>query len=176
MIRLIKKINNETLYWQVWKVGEPVFIQSGTLGVSGEKEELKLNSSDSSTKIIRSLAEEKLMQGYELVGEKALIQIVVQYRYGDKEQFAEIEEKCLFVEVLLDHALFNTGNGEVIGFEIGDGGGTHHLYVVDVKVAFETILKELSTHNLLEGVEIAFLKENGGYSSLYPKGVDFEPL
>jgi len=176
MIRLIKKIKNETLYWQVWKVGKSVFLQSGILGVSGEKEVLKLKFLENAKQVVRRIAEQKFNDGYELVSEKSLIQIVVQYRYDDEKQFAEVEEKCLFVEVLLNHALFNTGNGEVVGSEIGDGGGTNHLYVIDVEIAFGTIVKELSYHNLLEGVEIAFLNANGAYISLYPDGADFDPV
>lgn len=172
MIRLIKKINNEIAYWQVWKMEKNLHILSGTLGISGNKEEIPLNLFASSKKVMKKLAEEKVNQGYEYVDEKSLIKVVAQYRYEDEEQFEETEEKSLFVEDLLDDALFSTGIGELYGSEIGDGAGTTTCLVLDVEIAWETIKKVLTQHNVLEGVEIAFLNRDGEYVSLYPKGAN----
>ncbi|PZX04847.1 hypothetical protein C7437_10396 [Psychrobacillus insolitus] len=176
MIRLIKKVNNEMHYWQVWKLDKDIFTQFGTLGVIAEKEEIQRKFFESSKKVMRSLAKEKQLQGYEYIDEEALIKVFVQYRSKDKEQFEEVEEKSLSVEDLLDYALFSTGNGSCDGSEIGDDGGTNYCSVISIEIALETILKELSTNNLLDGIEIAFLNEDGEYVSLYPEGAVFEIL
>ncbi|WP_144512327.1 hypothetical protein [Bacillus sp. FJAT-22090] len=174
MIRMIKKTSNESLYWQVWKVGKQLCTLSGILGMNGEKEEKRLKLLESSKLAMNRLAKEKVNQGYEHVEKNSLIKVVVQYRYEDEEQFDEAEEKSLFVEDLIDEALHSTGNGELYGSEIGDGAGTTFCLVVDVELAFKTIWKVLSSHNLIEGVEIAFLHDEGQYISLYPVGANFE--
>ncbi|WP_075619798.1 hypothetical protein [Paenisporosarcina indica] len=173
MIRLIKKTSNKISYWQVWKVEKNLHILSGTVGVSGNEEEIPLTLFASSKKVMKKLAEEKVYQGYEYVDEKSMIKVVVQYRYEDEEQFEETEEKSFLVEDLLDDALFSTGIGELYGSEIGDGAGTTSCLVLDVEIALETIKKVLSQHNLLQGVELAYLNEDGVYVSLYPEGADF---
>ncbi|SES17391.1 hypothetical protein [Psychrobacillus sp. OK032] len=174
MIRLIKKTSNETFYCQVWKVEKNIHILSGTLGFSGEEEEIPLRLFESSKKVMKKLATEKANQGYEYVDAESLIKLAVQYRYEEEEQFEEAEEKSLFVDDLLDEALHSTGNGEYDGSEIGDGAGITFCFVIDVEIALETIMKELSKHNVLEGAEIAFLNGEGAYVSLYPEGAVFE--
>lgn len=176
MIRMMKKTNNETRYWQVLKVGKQLFILTGILGVIGEKEERRLKLLESSKIVMKRLAKEKANQGYEYVDEKSLIKVAVQYRYEDEAQFDEAEEKSFFVEDLLEEALYSTGNGELYGSEIGDGAGISFLLAVDVELALKTILKELNDHNLLEGVEIAFLNAEGEYIPLHPAGAVFEIL
>lgn len=174
MIRLIKKTSNGTFYWQVWKVEKHLYILSGTLGGSGVQEELPLKLFESSKKLMKKLAAEKANQGYEYVDAKSLIKVSIQYRYEVEEQFEEMEEKSFYVEDLLEEALHTTGNGELYGSEIGDGAGITFCLVVDVDIALETIKKELSQHNVIEGAEIAFLNEEGVYVSLYPEGANFE--
>lgn len=176
MIRLIKRINHEIRYWQVWKEGNHLSIQSGIVGINDEKEKVSLNISENARTTIKRLMEEKLNEGYRVLREKELILIVLQYRNKEEEFVTEVETKCLFIEVLLNHALCKTGNGEVAGYEMSPNGGRNHLYVVNVGAAWETILKELSQQNLLEGIEIACLNEHGIYVSLYPEGADFKHL
>jgi hypothetical protein len=144
--------------------------------VSGEKEEIQRKLFEIAKKVMRSLAKEKAYQGYEYIDEEALIKVFVQYRSKDEEQFEVMEEKSLFVEDLLDDALFSTGNGSCDGSEIGDDGGTNFCRVINIEIAFQTILKELSTHNLLDDVEIALINEDDEYVSLYPEGAIFEIL
>lgn len=174
MIRLMKKTSNETLYWQVWKVNKHVFTLSGTLGIQGREEELPLGFFESSKRVMKNLANEKVNQGYEYVDPASLIKIAVQYRYEREDQFYEAEEKSLVVEELLDDVLHETGNGELYGSEIGDGAGITFCLVVDLELALEAILKVLSSHQLLDGAEIAYLNEDGSYIGLYPEGIEFE--
>lgn len=174
MIRMIKKTSDESLYWKVWKVDKQLCILSGILGMGGEKQEIRLKLLESSKIVMNRLAKEKVNQGYEYVEEKALVKVAIQYRYEDEDQFDAAEEKSFFVEDLLEEALHSNGNGEFFGSEIGGGAGTTFCLVVDVELAFKTIWKELSHHNLIEGVEIAYLNEKGEYISLHPEGADFQ--
>lgn len=174
MIRLLKKTSSETLYWQVWKVNKHVFILSGILGIQGREEELPLGFFESSKRVMKNLANEKINQGFEYVEPASLIKIAVQYRYEHEDQFYETEEKSLVIEDLLDDILHETGNGELYGSEIGDGAGITFCLVVDLELALEAILKVLSSHQLLDGAEIAYLNEEGSYTGLYPEGIEFE--
>ena len=174
MIRLVKKTSSETLYWQVYNWKKSLIILSGTLGVQGREEELPLGFFESSKRVMKNLAEEKVNQGYEYVDATSLVKIAVQYHYEHEDHFFEAEEKNLKVEHLIDDILEDTGNGEVSGSEVGNGVGITFCLVVDLEIALEAILKELSSHQLIEGAEIAYLNKEGAYIGLYPEGIEFE--
>lgn len=175
MIRMIKKENTKVLYWQVWVQGKQVFAQAGTLGVSGEQEEVPRKLFESPKKVMSRLAKEKAYQGYEYMVDEVLKKVLIQFRC-DEKQYEETEEKSVLVEDLLDDALFSTGIGSFYGSEFGDGGGTSSYVVINVDLAFETIVKELSTHRFIDDVEIAYINEDGKYISLYPEGAVFEMI
>lgn len=170
----MKKSSSNTLFWQAWKVNKQIHILSGILGEQGTQEELPLGFFQSSKKVMKTLATEKVQQGYEYVDPGSLIKIAVQYRYEHEDQFEAAEEKSLFVEDLLDEVLHNTGNGELYGSEIGDGAGITFCLVVDLELALKSVLKVLTEQQVLEGAEIAYLNEEESYIGIYPEGIVFE--
>ena len=174
MIRLLKKMNGDTQFWQAWKMNKQIHILSGTLGEQGQEEELPLGFFQSSKRVMEKLAAEKVNQGYEYVDPGSLIKIAVQYRYELEEQFEEAEERSLFVEDLLDDILHETGNGELYGSEIGDGAGITFCLVVDLGLALRSILTVLTEHQVIDGAEIAYLNDEETYIGIYPEGIVFE--
>ncbi|MER2047790.1 MAG: hypothetical protein ABTA23_06105 [Solibacillus sp.] len=174
MIRLLKKMNGDTQFWQAWKMNKQIHILSGTLGEQGQEEELPLGFFQSSKRAMEKLAAEKVNQGYEYVDPGSLIKIAVQYRYEQEEQFEEAEERSLFVEDLLDDILHETGNGELYGSEIGDGAGITFCLVVDLGLALRSILTVLTEHQVIDGAEIAYLNDEETYIGIYPEGIVFE--
>ncbi|MEK4521189.1 hypothetical protein MKX96_06055 [Psychrobacillus sp. FSL W7-1493] len=177
-ILMIKKSGNKTLFWNIfdYQFKSPIIIVSGTVGMEGAREEYKLRFWERPKKFMQTLAAEKANQGYQLVEEKELKKVYIQYRYNEEneEEFEKTEDKSLMVEEIVEEELMYTGNGYAYGSEIGAGAGTSTFQVLDIEIAFNSIWKLLSEKKLTEGVEIAFETDEGSYVSLYPKGVEFE--
>lgn len=129
---------------------------------------------ESSKGTIKKLAKEKINQGYEYVKEDSYTKVVVQYPCEDASQFEMANERTLFVEDILDDVLHLTGNGKLYGSEVGDEGGTTFVLVLDVELALDTILEELTKHQVIDDAEIAYENGEGEYVGLYPKGLKFE--
>ncbi|QBP42060.1 hypothetical protein [Paenisporosarcina antarctica] len=173
MIKLIKKVDNELVYWKAWKDGKTVIVHFGVVGDIGGTEEVKLKLFEKAKKVIGILAEEKLDEGYEHLDEEELIELVVQYRY-EENQMDEAHERRQLVEELMNDCLGRTGNGSSDGGDIGSGSNNVFNYVIDVQRALKTTLEELSNNQLLDHVKIAFLDEDEEYVSLYPKDTNFD--
>ncbi|WP_298468880.1 hypothetical protein [Psychrobacillus sp. FSL K6-4046] len=177
-ILMIKKSGNKTLFWNIfeYQFRSPITIVSGTLGIEGKGEEHKLRFWQSPKKFMKRLAAEKANQGYQLVEEKDLKKVYIQYRYNEEneEEFEMTEDKSLMVEEIVEEELMYSGNGYGYGSEIGAGTGTSIFYVIDVEIAYNSIWKLLTEKKLTDGVEIAYEAEKGSYVSLHPKGAVFE--
>lgn len=173
MIKLIKEINSKMAYWEVWKDGKILTIHSGFVGETGDTEEVKLKMFERSEKIMEKLAEEKLAEGYDYLDEDELIEVVLQYPY-EEQHIEKALEKRQQVEDLMNECLGWTGNGSSDGGDIGSGTTNVFNYVIDVEKALKTILEELTEHNLVANVKIAFSDENEEYVALYPEGSNFD--
>ncbi|MFE0508054.1 WGR domain-containing protein [Peribacillus butanolivorans] len=173
MIKLIKKDDNKLLYWEVWEDKKTLTIHYGSVGDTGETEEMKISLFKKAEKVMETLAEEKLNEGYEHLDEDELTELVVQHSY-EENQMQEALERRHMVEDLMNECLGWTGNGFSDGGDIGSGTANVFNYVIDVEEALKAIIEELSNNNLLENVKIANLNEDEEYVSLYPKGTDFD--
>lgn len=176
---MIKKSGNKTLFWNIfdYQFKSPIIIVSGTVGMQGVEEEHKLKFWESPKKYMKTLADEKARQGYQLVEEKDMKKLFIQYRYNEEneeEEFQEIEDKSLLVEEMVEEELMYTGNGFASGSEIGAGAGTSTFQVLDIEIAFHSIWKLLSEKKLTDGVEVAYETDEGKFVSLYPKDAVFE--
>lgn len=174
VLRLINTKGSDTFHWQIWNEKKQLHIISGKLGVPGTKETVSLGFFESSKGTMKKLAKEKINQGYEYVKEESYTKMVVQYRYEDESQFEAAEKKTLWVEDLLDEVLYLTGNGKLYGSEVGDGAGTTFCLVIDLDLALNTVLEELSKNQVIEGAEIAYENKEGNYIGIYPEGIKFE--
>ena len=174
MIKLIKQEENETIYWEVWQDGRTLTIHYGTVGDTGETEDLKLPMFQRAEKVMDELAEEKVNEGFEYLEEDELIEIVVQYSYKDDEMQTALKLRHS-VEDLMNECLGWTGNGSCDGGDIGSGTANIFNYVVDVGKATRTIIEELKNNNLLQGAKIAYLNpDDEKYIVLYPDGEEFD--
>ncbi len=170
---MMKQVDDDVLYWEVWQDGKTLIIHYGHVGDTGETEEKKLSLFQKGEKLMDELAEEKANEGYEYLDEDELSELVVQYSYEENQMEATLEKRH-HVEDLLNECLGWTGNGSCDGGDIGSGTANIFNYVVDVEKATRTILEELENNNLLEGVKIAYLNpEDEEYIALYPEGADF---
>jgi predicted DNA-binding WGR domain protein len=165
LIKLIKKVKNQLLYWEVWESGKTLIVHFGTVGDTGKTEEIKLSLFQKAEKTMVKLVEEKVSNGYEYLDESKMIQFVVQYRYEEGEMEATLKKRHS-VEGLMNECLGWTGNGSCDGGDIGSGTANIFNYVLDLDEAFKAIIEVLSNNNLLENVKIAFLNVDEEYVSL----------
>ena len=172
MNMLMKKMHNETLYWEVSQSGRRITIEFGVLGVNKETEEIQLGFFESGKKIIRRLVEEKLNQGYEHYFDQREIKVILQNRY-DTEDINQFREKCYALQDTINEALLSTGIGFDEGISISDAEAIFSFNVVDVESGLNTILKELSEQDLENDVQISLLADVEKYVSLYPEREDF---
>lgn len=174
MIKLIKQVDDEVLYWEVWRDGRTLLIHYGTVGDTGETEEMKLPLFKNAAKIMNELADEKGDEGFESLDEDELIELVVQYSFEEKDTMATLEKRHS-VEDLMNECLGWTGNGSCDGGDIGSGTANIFNYVIDPVKAAKTIIEELKTNDLLDGAKIAYCNpEDDEYVTLYPEGAEFE--
>ncbi|MGG3452313.1 hypothetical protein ABER98_21180 [Domibacillus aminovorans] len=160
MIKLIKQVDDEVLYWEIWKDGKALVIHYGIVGDTGDTEEMKLSLFQKAEKVMDELAEVKVNDGYD---------------YLDEDEMEKALEKRHSVEDLINECLGWTGNGACDGGDIGSGTVNIFNFVVDVEKALKTIIEELTNNNLLEGIKIACLNpDDEEHIALYPKGTEFE--
>ncbi len=173
LIKMIKQVDDEVLYWEVWQDGKTLIIHYGPVGNTGETEEKKLSLFQRAEKVMDTLAEEKTNEGYNYVDEDELIELVVQYSYEEKDMEAVLEKRH-HVEDLMNECLGWTGNGFCDGGDIGSGTANIFNYVVDIEKAVTTIIEELKSNDLLEGLKIGYSNPEEEYIALYPKGTEFD--
>ncbi|MCJ8015210.1 WGR domain-containing protein [Paenibacillus sp. KQZ6P-2] len=172
MIKLIKK-DSKLQYWEVWEDGKTLIVHFGTVGDTGETEEINLSLIQKAKKVMEKLAKEKVNNGFEFLDEDKLIQLVVQYSYEEGEMEATLNKRH-FVEDLMNECLGWTGNGSCDGGDIGSGTANIINYVINVDEALRAIIEVLTNNNLLENVKIAYLNEDEEFISLYPEGASFD--
>ncbi|RJS50130.1 WGR domain-containing protein [Bacillus sp. PK3_68] len=176
MIKMIKQLDDEIVYWEVWRDGRTLVIHYGTVGDTGETEEKKLALSQKAKKVMDELANEKANEGYDYLDEDELFELVVQYPCEENQMDAVLEKRH-HVEELMNECLGWTGNGACDGGDIGSGTANIFNYVVDIEKATKTILNELKNNNFLEGVKMAYFHpEEESYIALYPEGTKFDPI
>jgi predicted DNA-binding WGR domain protein len=186
MFKLIKEINEQQHYWEVWNDGKTITEHWGVVGDTGESKEMKVSLFQRTDKVMRNLADEKVKEGYIFLDEDQLPEIIIQHTNKDLSM-EEAFEKRNFVEELMNECLGWTGNGFVDGGEMEVESFLTNVFcpVVNVEAAFTTILKELKENNLMEGVTIAYclpeLPEeeqdedyDNPYITLYPEGGKIE--
>ncbi|MGG3235045.1 WGR domain-containing protein [Priestia flexa] len=174
VIKMLKEVNGELLYWEVWEDEKTLLIHYGRVGDAGETQEKKLSRLHNAEKLMEALAEAKVDEGYDYIDEDELIELVVQYSYEDGEM-EEVLDKRHHVEDLMNECLGWTGNGFCDGGDIGSGTANIVNYVIDPEKATQTIIEDLEKNNLLEGAKIAYLDDDSDeYVALYPEGEEFE--
>lgn len=174
MIKMIKQLDDEIVYWEVWRDGKTLVIHYGTVGNTGETVKKKLALSQKAKKVMDELANEKANEGYDYLDEDELFELVVQYPCEENQMDAVLEKRH-HVEELMNECLGWTGNGACDGGDIGSGTANIFNYVVDIEKATKTILNELKNNNLLEEVRMAYFHpEEENYIALYPEGTKFD--
>lgn len=186
MLKLIKTINEQYHYWEVWNEGKTIIEHWGIVGNTGESKEMKVSLFQRTNKVMDNLADEKVKQGYVFLDEDQLPEIIIQHT-NEGLSMKEAFEKRHQIEGLINECLGWTGNGFVDGGEMEVKSFLTNVFcpVVDVEAACKTILKELKANHLIDGVTIAYCQPeqseeeqdedyDNPYIILYPEGGSIE--
>ena len=160
------KINDECQYWEVWEHERAIILHYGAVGEDGISKQYKLKEGDNPEELMAELVASKRQEGFIELTKEHLRQIVIQYRVSNTHWETNLDKRHS-VEELLDECLGWTGNGEVDGGEISEKVINVFCFVIDVKKALTTIIKELKKHDYLSGSLIAEEKSEE-YEVLFP--------
>jgi len=169
MIKMLKEQNNQLNYWEVWydEDSKEYNIHFGLLGDIGNHQIEAKKKGINVPKYMDQLAKGKLEEGYMYLEDDLLQELMIQYKTEENKIVEEELEKRHFVESLMNECLGWTGNGHCDGGDYGSGTMNIFCYVINSKIAIETIINELTKNDLLDNCTIA-ISNGEDYISYYP--------
>jgi len=177
MIKLYRRLEEKTLYWEAWENQGVVTIHRGVVGDKGQAREIQLLQGDGDgVVVINEEAIAPRRDGFRELSEEEQISFVIQFRldnWGSQEDL----RKRHAVEDVMNECLGWTGNGHCDGGDIGSGSINVYCFVIDPVIAATSTIEWLREKNLAEGVVIAYEKGDD-YIVLWPKDFvgEFSPL
>lgn len=167
LLKLYKREENTTLYWEAWEENQEILVHFGELGQIGETTSIPIAEFEPPETAILRHAEEAREAGFGEIDHEDLFEMIVQYP-GDKGDVADFEEFAGRVEDLLNDVLGWTGLGHCDGNEVGNGTINVYCYVVDPAVATEPIVQELEEKGMLKNAVIAYQDKDENFIVLWP--------
>ncbi|MBD7945794.1 MULTISPECIES: hypothetical protein [Psychrobacillus] len=164
MYKLLKKLPNETHYWEVWKSGRSLHFTYGVLGVSNKSEEQPLSLFERGNKLMKRLVEEKENQGFVQCHEDKEIKVDIAYR-EDAAEYETFRQASYDLQDKINDSLLSTGIGYTEGITINESGATIYFFVVDEDLGIVAIQKILLEQKLLNESSVSLLQEDGNYIS-----------
>jgi predicted DNA-binding WGR domain protein len=79
MIKLLKEVNQQQHFWEVWNDGKTITEHWGVVGDTGESKEIKVSLFQRTNKVMDSLANTKMNEGYVFADEDQLSEIIIQH-------------------------------------------------------------------------------------------------
>ncbi len=168
MLKLYKKNETNTQYWEAWEREGSVVIHTGVLGDEGEVEQIELADGEDINEIIAAESLDVLSEGYAEVSSDDHGHLILQYKMKGPWAEESAVEKRHAVEDMIDQCLGWTGNGHCDGGDIGSGTVNIFSFVVDPAIAKKTILALLQEEKLLDGATLA-LQNDESYEVLWPE-------
>jgi hypothetical protein len=169
MLKLYKRKGKTTEYWEAWEDGRKVIVHWGKLGSTGKSRTIRLKPSERGRAVIKAESQKPLAEGFQKIPLDQHVSIVVQYSTETWGSVADLDNRHQ-VEDVLNECLGWTGNGHCDGGDIGSGQMNAFSFVVDPKLAGETIVKALKKAKLLDGAIVAYhLPDEEEYTVVWPK-------
>ncbi len=144
MLKLYKRVNNEMLYWETWAKDEKTgVIHWGTVGQSGQMEEIRSGLFSNFRKTIQKETDQKIKEGYAAFEEGDFALLEIEYiidGFGTEEDL----DKRHRLEEKMDEVLGRTGLGHTNGGSIGSGTMEVGCAVVDFNMAKKVIADSLA--------------------------------
>jgi hypothetical protein len=169
MIKLYRRKEKHTFYWEAWDAGaRTITMHWGTLGETGRTKNVRIPKGANADDAIRRESQGPRSDGYTEIAIDNHLQIVVQFKTKDAWGDARDLDKRHRVEDVLNECLGWTGNGHCDGGDIGSGEMNAFSYVVDPYLAKNAIVAALKENGLIDGAIIAIRNEDD-YRVLWPE-------
>ena len=170
MLKLYKRTPKSIKYWEAWKgLNSPfIVIHYGTVGKKGRNRQVKIPSNVPSDKFIAEQSEPLRADGYAEAAPEEHTQVVLQYRTVDFTATTDELDARHRVEDLLNECLGWTGNGHCDGGDAGSYTINAFCWVIDHKIAGETIVEALRAADLLDNATIAYRGKDDIYRVMWP--------
>jgi hypothetical protein len=168
LLKLYKKEDDKTLYWEAWPEGDDVVVHFGELGQQGETTTLSLPEFEPPDTAIQKHAEEARAAGFQEIDQEELYELIVQYKVESDAGLDDVQ-LAYQVEEVLNDCLGWTGLGHCDGSDVGDGTLNVYSYVVDPRLACTAVVEELKAAELLNDAVIAYQDHNEEFVVLWPE-------
>jgi hypothetical protein len=143
MLKLYKRVGNETHYWETWdKDDKTGVIHWGIVGQNGQNKEVKSGLFSNFRKQIQKEVNDFIANGYEQIDIEDHYTLLIEYKVEGMGTVEDLEKRTKLQEKM-DHVLGWTGLGNCDGGSMGSGTMEVCCFVVDFDVAKNVIEKAL---------------------------------
>jgi hypothetical protein len=168
-LKVYRKLNGVTEYWESWQAAGEAFVHRGRIGDPGETQRFSMKEPGNARRVIEEV-EKVEKAGFKPISFEDCDQIVIHYRL---EQWGSVEDHTRRVEIedQMNACLGRTCLGYCDGGEIGSGSVNVFCEVLDAAIAEPVIVNDLREHGKLEGAVIAKRERKGddAYKVIWPK-------
>lgn len=171
LLKLYKKEEGTTLYWEAWDEGDEIIVHFGQLGQIGETTNIPLAEFEPPETAILRHADEAREAGFAEIDHEDLFELIVQYQIEGNGGADDVEFGAK-IEATLNDCLGWTGLGHCDGCDVGEGNLNVYCYVVDPTICTEPIVAELRETDMLRDAIIAYQDKDENFIVLWP--ADFE--
>ena len=142
MIKLYKKSDAGSHYWETWENNGVHTIHWGTLGERGQSKEIKDAFLKPAAKVVRSEMNKMIDQGYEEIPVEDQVILLIEYPVDGMGNTNDLDKRHA-LESRMDETLGWTGLGNCDGGSIGSGTMEVCCFVVDFEIAKKVIQEDL---------------------------------
>jgi len=177
MLKLYNFSEDTTRYWEAWENEGVLTVHWGDLGDHGTTKTITLETNQSISDAISTLAEKAMSEGFRELNDDELVTFVIQYRLDTWGSTDDLNKRYQ-IEDLMNECLGWTGNGHCDGGDIGSGSMNIWCYVVNPHLAARSVINDLRDHGMLAGAVMAYSGREEDFVVLYPEGFegDFSTL
>lgn len=173
MLKLYKQTDDEIRYWEAWDTGNgSVMIHWGVLGDTGRSKELGVENASAAVVIERESVAARA-DGFQEIDMDDHSQVIVQFKTKDAWGDTDDLDRRYELEDLLNECLGWTGNGHCDGGDIGSGTINAYSFVVDPRIAAETIVQTLKDAGKIKGAIVVISTEEDD-DVVWPPGFEGE--
>lgn len=168
MLKLYKKEDGKTLYWEAWHENAEVLIHYGELGQVGETSSFPLEEFEPPETAIARESQLAREAGFSEIDHEELYELIVRYPVKASGGVEDLEVAYRLEEILTD-TLGWTGLGYCDMHEISANHIDVYTYVVEPKLALDPLINDLGCSGLLPEIVIAFQDKNEHFVVLWPE-------
>jgi hypothetical protein len=168
MLKLYKKDQEKTFYWEAWDEDDEIVVHFGELGQTGETNSVPLLEFEPPEAAIQREAAVAREAGFYEIEHEELFELIVRYPVKHEGGVEDLEVAYRLEEILND-TLGWTGLGYCDMHELSSDYIDVYNYVVDPLLAIDPVLGELGCSGLSGEAIIAYQNKDEHFVVLWPK-------